>query len=1016
MGSSLLFRPTGLALARVTTYPGDLELPELLDSGEPADPAWLNRIWARPDVRAAITVATPELAEQTSQALTSGNPARQARISMAVASYLLRWQRRAVPFGLFAGVAPVEVGRVVTAAIGTQHQVVLRADAQWLNALVDHLEAHPAALPRLRVTTNSMIMVRGGRAVIPARPGDGTDPGPSREVSIRHLPPIRKALAAATTPIAFRELADQLTAEFPGTPPGTVATTLTALVHQGFLLTSLRPPSTIQDGLPFVLDQLRAAAGDAPDLAPTLTALADLHRDLSARRAIVDLADIASLTTRMRALCTGGDRMLAADTAADATIALPRAVLDEAAKAASALLRLTNRPFGAEVWRDYHLRFRRHYGPGAAVPVRELLADSGLGMPAGFLGSSHGRPARGMPDRDAKLLALVQEATVDGRDEIVLSEQDISSLTVADDPAEMVIPRRVELGFELHAETAHLLERGRFRLWVYATPRPQSSMAGRFAHLFPQPAVEQLIASYEPPDEEVATAQLSFSPRLRSTENVVRVPQLLPAVIPLTEHPAPGTPVIGLDDLAVTADSTQMYLVRLSTGQRVIPQALHALEASAHTPALARFLTGVATARHAIYGPIDFGVASMLPYLPRIRYGRTVLAAARWILPASALAGPREPLPLWEKALSDWRDRWRVPSAVVLHQNGQRLPLDLDSRLDCVLLRRSLNRAHRVELHEGSRAPEAWVGRPCEFLVVLTANESAGRLPRVPAVVQRPTATVMPGAGDLIHARLLGHPDRYDEILAHHLGCLLDSLGPLRWWFRRYRDTLRPDSVQELWLYLQLTDAGQYSTAASYLADFASDLQSQNLLATLSLHAYQPQTGRYGPGKAMAAAHRVAAADSAVALAQIKMAAFAKLPGQALAAASMADLAAGLATSDEGYGWLVNQLPRQYGELDRALQDTTSRLADALNDDQALRAHPGGTAVADAWALRRAALHDYHAQLGRHDYLPITVLRSLLHDHHVRALGVDPAAEAVTNRLARAAALRLLTMNKEATS
>ncbi|GAA2899795.1 hypothetical protein GCM10020220_106620 [Nonomuraea rubra] len=184
----------------------------------------------------------------------------------------------------------------------------------------------------------------------------------------------------------------------------------------------------------------------------------------------------------------------------------------------------------------------------------------------------------------------------------------------------------------------------------------------------------------------------------------------------------------------------------------------------------------------------------------------------------------------------------------------------------------------------------------------------------------------------------------------------------------------------------------------------------------MSLHAYQPQIGRYGPGKAMAAAHRVAAADAAVALAQIRMAAFAKLPGQAIAAASMADLAAGLATSDEGYGWLVNQLPRQHGELDRTLQDTTLHLADPVNDDHALRAHPGGTAVADAWALRRAALHDYHAQLGRHDYLPITVLRSLLHDHHARALGVDPVAEAVTNRLARAAALRLLIVSKEATS
>lgn len=1014
MGSSPLFRPTGLALARVTTYPGNLELPELLDSGEPADPAWLGRIWARPDVRAAIMVASPALAEQTGKVLTSGDLARRTQVSMAVASYLLRWQRRATPFGLFAGVTPVQVGATATAKIGSAHGVAVRADGQWLSALIDRLEMHPDVLRHLLVTTNSMMMARGERVVIPARPGDGADPGPLKETSIRNLPPVRAALAAAATPIPFRSLADHLTTEFPGTPSSTVAAALTALVKQGFLLTSLRPPSTVVDGLPYVIDQLRAT-GDAPDLAPVLAELTDIHRDLSSHHTIATLADVAPLTARMRTLCKVSEQVLAADTAADAAITLPNTVLEEAASAASVLLRLTSRPFGAEVWRDFHLRFRAQYGPGALVPVRDMLADSGLGMPAGFLGSSHGRPARAMPERDVKLLALIQEAAVDGRDEIVLTEQVISSLTVADKPAEMVIPPRVELGFELHADSADALDRGRFQVWVNATPRPQSSMAGRFAHLLPEPALAQLVSSYELPDQDTTAAQLSFSPRLRSSENVVRAPQLLPAVIPLAEHPAPGTPVIDLDDLAVTADSTQMYLVQLSTSRRVVPRVLHALEASVFTPALARFLTGVATARHAIYGPIDFGAASMLPYLPRIRHGRAVLAPARWILAASALAAPREPLPVWEKTLHAWRDRWRVPPLVVLHQDGQRLPLDLDNRLDAALLRRSLNRADRVELREAPTQVGGWIGRACEFLVTLAVAPSASRPLQLPAAVQRPAVTLMPGAGDIIHARLLGHPDRYNEILTCHLSSLLDSLGLRQWWFRRYRDTLRPDSIQELWLYLHLTAADQYGAAAARLGAFATDLQARGLLVSLVLASYRPQTGRYGPGEAMAAAHEVAAADSAAALAQIMMTALAGLPGQAIAAASMADLAAGLAASDEGEGWLVNQLDREYGNLDRTLRDATLRLADPATDHQALRDYPGGAAVADAWAARRAALSAYRAELARHRRQPITVLRSLLHDHHVRALGVDPDTERVTNRLARAVAMRRLALTERIT-
>ncbi|MEV0163350.1 thiopeptide-type bacteriocin biosynthesis protein [Nonomuraea fuscirosea] len=268
-----------------------------------------------------------------------------------------------------------------------------------------------------------------------------------------------------------------------------------------------------------------------------------------------------------------------------------------------------------------------------------------------------------------------------------------------------------------------------------------------------------------------------------------------------------------------------------------------------------------------------------------------------------------------------------------------------------------------------------------------------------------PTAMQMPGAGDLVHARLLGHPDRYDEILTEHLPRLLDPLNTtlVRWWFRRHRDITRPDTLHQLLLYLQLCNSHQYGAVATHLAGFATGLQSAGLLARMDLAAYQPQTGRYGAGVALAAAHEVAACDSGAALAQIVMAARTGLPAQAIAAASMADLAASLAASEEGYGWLINKLDREYGKLGRTSRDATLLLANSADDHQALRDQPGGAAVANAWTARRAALSGYRVQLARHDHQPITVLRSLLHDHHVRALGVDPGTEAVTNRLARAA-------------
>ncbi|TMR90636.1 lantibiotic dehydratase [Nonomuraea basaltis] len=1011
------FQSSGLVLARVSTDPGNLELPDHLDDPDApasADQQWLDCVWARPHVRAAIRVASPALAEQLDVVTSVGaTPARLRRLVLAVVSYLLRWQRRPIPFGLFAGVTPALIGHAAKTSFGPGHQVVMRADGEWLSTLVDRLETHPGVLPRLQVTVNNAGFVRGDRFVIPGRPHDtmAQQPGPLTEITIRHTRPVRAALAAAASPIAFAQLAEQLHAAFATAALDTITIMLTDLVKQGILLTSLRPPTTVVDGLPRVIAQLRAAGGGLPDVAALLTDLAEVQHALTCHHAADPLAhaELVSITAadRMIAICDSTGNVLAADTAVDGMICLPHAVVDEAAAAASLLLRLTSRPFGAEVWRDFHVAFRARYGPGALVPVRELIADSGLGFPPGFLGAPRGRAARTMTDRDTALLTLIQQAAVDGRQEITLTEPLIQTLTVGD-PAEMVVPHRAELAFELHAASAEAVERGAFTLWVTGVPRPTSSMAGRFAHLLPEQARDLLAASFAVPSDAVA-AQLSFPPRRRHNESVVRVPQLLPAVISLSEHPAAGADLISVDDLAVTADATQMHVVQVSTGRRMVPWVLHALEASVHTPPLARFLAGVACARHAVYGPIDFGAARKLPHLPRIRYGRTVLAPARWILNAADLATPREPMEMWEKRLDAWRDRWHVPACIVLCQDEQRLPLDLDARLDRILLRTRLDRAGRVELREAAIAPgQGWIGRACEFLALLTAIPTVGRPVRLPATVQRPTAMLMPGAGDLLHARLYGHPDRYGDILTKHLPRLFDSLPLERWWFRRYRDTLRPDSLQELWLYLHLASPDQYGTAAARLAGFATDLQSQSLANHLVLAPYQPQTGRYGPGATMAAAQDVAAADSAAALAQISMTARAGLPAQAIAAASMADLAAGLAPDPgEGCRWLLGQLQPDSRMLARTLRDRALLLADPADDYQALRLHPGGPEVAAAWETRKAALDAYRARLAGHRE-PVTVLRSLLHDHHVRALGVDPDTERVTNRLARAAAMRRL--------
>jgi thiopeptide-type bacteriocin biosynthesis protein len=1019
----LLYRQAGPVLIRATTDPGGLALPENLDLHDDGDGvaacAWLERVWRREIVREAVHLASPVLAGQIDQVLAGRKSDIRSvrRVVISVASYLLRWQGRATPFGLFAGTAAVTVGGSAAARWTDDHQIMARADAQWLGRIIDRLEQCPGLLRRLPVVANNAATVRGDRLAIPGPP---RDPGLGRfaalEVSVRHTGPVRTALQAASEPVMFGDLVKVICADFPAAAPTQVGELLAELVRQGFLVTGLRAPMTVVDALGHVRRVLEAAdADDLPEVADLTAELRAIHDDLSrlslAPQPTVARQSRARIAERMRAVCDAGSHPLAVTVGLDGQITVPEPVIREAEAAASALLRVTAYPFGYRHWTDYHRRFRTKYGPGASVAVLDLLADSGLGLPTGYFGAAPGSTGRMLSERDDKLLALIQQAMADGREDIVLTEPMIRTL-MAGDASEMLPPPRVELACQVLAPSAAAVARGQFRLVVTAAPRPGASMAGRFAALLGQADHRNLAGSYAAGDTDALAAQLSFPPRQRHSHNVVRTPQLLPEVISLSEHRAPGREVIPLHDLAVSADSRFLYLVQLSTGRRIQPRVLHALEAGLQTPPLARFLAEVSIGRCAVYGTFDWGAASRLPYLPRLRYGKAVLAPARWLLAAADLPAPTAPLSEWESALDAWRERWRVPTSVVMHESELRLPLDLDHRGHRTLLRTRLARTTRAELREAPTPAElAWIGRPHELLIPLRRADSrrAGQPPQarlLPRPVKR-DAGHLPGHSRWLYARVPGHPDRQAEILTDRLPRLFDGWDdPPLWWFRRHREMTRPDLEQHLGLYLRLSSPEAYGPAAARVADWAGVLREQGLVPHLEFVTYHPEPGRYGHGAAMAAAHEVFAADSAAALTQITLATHTGTPLEVVTAAGLVDLAASYPeTPAAGMRWLIEHLPQQHGPFDRDLRETTLRLADPGDGWATLRTQPGGEDVLAAWRARRTALATYRDHLAQQrDTLP--VLRSLLHLHHVRTLGVDPDRERVTNRLTRAVALR----------
>ncbi|MET8905744.1 lantibiotic dehydratase [Streptomyces sp. NPDC004538] len=1013
-----LYRCADAALVRAAHY-SRLPLPawpDLTDDTldrEVRWQTWLRDVWSLSEAADSIEQASPLLAQQVQTLCSVASPeTRQLRRAVvSVMRYLLRMTGRATPNGLFAGIAAASFGERPGWSWGEGHRPVIRADGDWLADLIAGLEANPELVRHLHVMANNTMFVRGDRLIVPYPPRSRrTDGSPAAEVSLRYTGAVRIAVdAAAASPVPVHAVVELMRTEFPGVSADRVEGLVSSLVERGVLISSLHAPSATLDALDHLVD--RAEAADAPSAADLVADLRAVRDAIARHNQVLAPVDGRRLRTALRqkmtALSTVKAQPLTLDLRVDCSLTLPPQVAREAEQAATVLARLSAYPFGTPAWKDFHNRFFERYGINAFVSVRDLVdPDVGLGFPAGFRDAE---PEQGeaLTSREQRLLSLAQAAVLDGRDEISLDEDLIRTLTVGGRDAPQV-PAHTELRFHIRAASQEALESGDFVLHGITPSRGIGTTIGRSLGLLApddQARVAVMLEKLPVNATGAVPTQVSFAPLDRGDTTVTRVAELLPAVISLAEHREVDARTITLKDLAVGCDRRRLYVVSLSRACLLDPMTLHALDLRGHTPPLARFLTEISRSQTAVLTVFPWASATALPYLPRVRYGRAILSAARWRLDRSELPARHASWQEWHKAADGWRARRRVPDHVALAEGDQLVPLDLSERAHLALLRAHLD-THELAILTEAESDGGWFDRRAHEII---APMTAVRPPKGPAL---PPVTAgqlvprdhghLPGTASWLLVKLYGHVDRQPVILADHLPALLGQWdAPPTWWYMRYRDP-----CWHLRLRIAIPSEQEFALTAQRVSAWANGLRRTGLLTDMQFATSYPETGRWGPGLLMSLAEDVFAADSRALVVQ-----FAQSPRphrQVLAAANFVSVAAAFAGSTEaGMDWLITHGritdPRP---LDRTVRGQAVRLADPAGGWAALRAAPGGAAIASAWSERDAALACYRQKLDEFGGLdPDLVLDSLLHAHHIRAAGIDKDDERMCVRLAHAAAM-----------
>ena len=614
--------------------------PEGTARDDPA--AWhgfIAKAWASAALASAVELASPSLAAAIGEILSGGVPDRKkaTRAGMALARYLVRLRGRATPFGLFAGVAPAPVGDPAAATWGEEHRLGARADARWLASLVTALEADGQLRRRLRVTASDLLTVRGNRIIVGWLPqASALAQDQPAEISLRRTPAAEAALRLARAPIAVGELAERIAAEFAPATTGQAEEMISQLMAYGALVSSVRPPSTAPDGLGWVLDALSAVGvGGQPGCERT-AALREAH----ARLCSAAPAGLGAIAARMRELAGAPAHPVAVDLHAGCHVTILAArggrgsgggVRPGAAEPASARRQRVEglpRPVPGPL-RHGH-RCPGHGPPrpgdraGTAGPLRRPAACRPLrpGRAAGRAGPAGcpGRGGRSRPRRRAhRRRSPGQNPPRPGRSRTWTSRSTSAPPALGGTQRGRVHDRR--LRHRPHRD-GHL--------------RPVPAPAGRRRARAAGRAVRGLPAV----TRGALAAQLSFPPHHPRAENVTRVPRMLPYLLSIGEYHGQDDPArIPLDDLAVTARPDRFYLISLS--RRVPVEPVLACAPAWHAvPPVARLLFELPRAHCPPAAVFDWGAAASMPFLPRLRLGRAILAPARWRIPASAPARP----------------------------------------------------------------------------------------------------------------------------------------------------------------------------------------------------------------------------------------------------------------------------------------------------------------------------------------------------------------------------------------
>ncbi len=852
----------------------------------------LRAVYARPEVRDALFLASPDLEARFDIWLHEPDSESGQKIERALVRYFARMAGRATPFGLFAGCSVGTLGaesRLILAQ-RNHYQRHSRLDMDYLVLLTDALARQADLRSTLSFAVNSSLYPACGRFRYceVRRNGKGRT---HHQVALEASDYLQATLARAAKGGSVKALTKTLLEADPGATQEEAEEYLDDLIANQVLVSELRPAVTGPEPIHPLAVRLRELS-----MIPVADRLEQARQELAA----IDADGLGSEPSRYRRLAgllqdLPGEIDLARLFQVDlvkpvVTASLGPSVVEEILHGVHLLHRLARRR------RDDPLaRFRESFlnrYEGREVPLVEALdEDTGIGFDTaagGVIDTSALLDGLTFPKieeetapwgkREAFLLRKLSATLASGASEMVLQARDWEELAEKDPSP---LPDAFAVMATVASPSESALARGVFQVLLHAASGPSGArLLGRFCHADPElhQWVQQHIQAEEALQPEAVFAEIVHLPEGR-LGNILARPILRSYEIPyLGTANVPAERQLPATDLRVAVDGERIVLRSARLGRRVIPRLTSAHDFHA-SRGIYRFLCALQSQGTAGELGWSWGPLRDAPFLPRVVSGRLVLSRARWRINREELKqlGQQHGSARF-RAVEHWREARRLPRWLALVEADNELVIDLDNVLAVETLIELAKAREQITLAELFPAlDQLWSisleGRFIHELIIpfvrkpQDCSSAANRFHHHPIALSSSDIrrTFAPGS-EWLYAKLYTGPATVDQILREVVQPVVwtaQKTGAADcWFFVRYGD---PD-----W-HLRLRFHGVpnrlHNEVLPALQAAAAPLMNDGRLWRIQFDTYEQEVERYGGPEGIQLAEQLFCADSEAVLA-----------------------------------------------------------------------------------------------------------------------------------------------------